>query len=90
MWIYVVFSCVFAVCIFYFFIKIKFGFWAYQPVFHIYNLTYYFFPPGIINHKFPEKNKYTNFKNIKTKNVSELSIFKKQQITQFIQKNYLV
>ena len=41
------------------YIRVKFGFWALQPVFHVYNLSYMIWPPGIINHNLPEKNKYT-------------------------------
>ena len=59
------------------YIRVKFGFWALQPVFHVYNLTYLIWPPGIINHDLPEKNKYTNFKNIETIIYSELSDLKK-------------
>ena len=42
-------------------IKIKFKFWALQPVFHIYDIRYMFFPPGIISHELPIENKYCNF-----------------------------
>ena len=58
------------------YIRVKFGFWALQPVFHVYNLTYLIWPPGIINHDLPEKNKYTNFKNIETIVYSEVSELK--------------
>jgi hypothetical protein len=37
------------------YIRVKFGFWALQPVFHVYNLSYMIWPPGIINHELPEK-----------------------------------
>jgi predicted GNAT family acetyltransferase len=58
-------------------------------VFHIYDLLYIFKPPGIIQHSLPEKNKYTNFKNIETILFSELSEFKKTRLVQFIRSNYL-
>lgn len=38
--------------------KIKFPFWSKQPVFHFHNLKYWIIPPGIIQHKNPEKNKF--------------------------------
>jgi hypothetical protein len=44
-----------------------------QPVFHIYDLHYYLFPCGIINYELPEKNQYTNFKDIETIQYSKLS-----------------
>ena len=40
------------------FIKVKFRFWASQPVFHIYNLYYWLFPPGIVQHDNPPLTKY--------------------------------
>ena len=43
------------------YVKITYTFWSRQPVFHFYNLMYWFFPPGIIMHDLPEQNKYTNF-----------------------------
>jgi hypothetical protein len=49
------------------YVKITYTFWSRQPVFHFYNLMYWFFPPGIIMHDLPEQNKYTNFTNISIK-----------------------
>lgn len=50
----------------YAYIKVTYKFWAYQPVFHVYNLYYWLFPPGIIEHLPPEKNKFVNLTNINT------------------------
>jgi len=41
-------------------------FWIQQPVFHKYNLLYYFSSPQIIQIEQPSKNKYTNFSSIET------------------------
>ena len=71
------------------FIRVKFGFWALQPVFHVYNLTYLIWPPGIINHALPEKNKYTNFKNIETIVYNELSDLKINKFVNFVKIHYL-
>jgi len=71
------------------YIKLKYGFWVAQPVFHIYDIGYMIRPPGIINHDLPEKNKYTNFKNIETFVYSELSDIKINKMTNFITSNYL-
>ena len=71
------------------YIRVKFGFWALQPVFHVYNLTYLIWPPGIINHDLPEKNKYTNFKNIETIVYSELSDLKINKFVNFVKTHYL-
>ena len=75
--------CIFA------YIKLKFPFWNAQPVFHVYDLHYILFPPGIICVHLPKKNKYTNFKKITTYNASELSDLKIQNIVSFIQTHYL-
>ena len=54
------------IIIFFIYIRIKYRFWAMQPVFHVYDLYYWFVNVGIINKELPLKNRYTNFKNIKT------------------------
>lgn len=71
------------------YIRIKYGFWVIQPVFHIYDIGYMIKPPGIINHSLPEKNKYTNFKNIETILYEEVSDIKTNKMIQFIKVNYL-
>ena len=70
------------------YIKLRFKFWNIQPVFHVYDFTYYLFPPGIINHQLPEKNKYYNSKNIETHPFSNLSELKIKQFISFIKTNY--
>lgn len=71
------------------YIRVKYGFWAIQPVFHVYNLFYMIWPPGIINHELPEKNKYTNFKNIETIVYTELSDLKINKFVNFVKIHYL-
>lgn len=71
------------------YIKIKYRFWSIQPVFHVYNWFYILFPPGIINHHLPEKNKYTNFKDIQTLDCNGLTDLQKQNIKHFICLHYL-
>jgi len=70
-------------------LKLKYGFWFYQPVFHIYDFKYYLFPPGIIRHALPDKNRYTNFIDIETIQGKDVSQLKTTQLTQFIQQNFL-
>lgn len=50
----------------YIYIRLRYGFWYYQPVFHVYDLYSYIFPCGIIMHDLPKKNRYTNFQEITT------------------------
>jgi hypothetical protein len=54
------------------------------PVFHEYDWKYKLWPPGIIHHNLPEKDKYTNFKNIKTRVYTELSNLSIQQFLHFV------
>jgi hypothetical protein len=73
----------------YFYIHVKYGFWVSQPVFHKYDVSYMFHPPGIIQHSLPEKNKYTNFKDIDTIVFSQLSSIQKTRFVNLIKLNYL-
>ena len=73
----------------YIFIRIKYGFWAMQPVFHVYNLSYYLNAPGIINDFLPEKNKYTNFKDIDTILFQDTTSIQKQRFFNLIKTDYL-
>ena len=86
---YILFFTTLIIFIFYIYIRLKYGFWAVQPVFHVYNLLYMFNPPGVISGLLPEKNKYTNFKNIETNIFQELSQLKQTRLVNFIRSNYL-
>jgi len=86
---YILFFGLLIIFIIYTYIRVKFGFWAIQPVFHIYDLSYMINPPGIINHDLPKKNKYTNFKNIETIMYNEVTDLQKKRMTNFIKLNYL-
>lgn len=81
-----IFIIIVALCAY---IKIQFRFWSEQPVFHVYDFRYYLFPPGIINFELPEKNRWTNFKNIETIKYSDNVDLKLKQFTQFIRQHYL-
>lgn len=85
------FFIVLCIILFFFilYVRNKFKFWTMQPVFHIYDISYYFFPPGIIEHGIPEKNKYCNFKNVETIPFSKISDLKVNKAIRFIEKNYL-
>jgi len=55
------------------YIKIKYRFWSLQPVYHVYDFHYFFYPYGIIMRELPEKNKYCNFYQIKTLEFSKIN-----------------
>ena len=86
---YILFFGVLIIIVIYIYIRIKYGFWVLQPVFHVYDFGYLINPPGIINGFLPEKNKYTNFKNIETIVYSELSEIKLNRFINLIRQNFL-
>ena len=86
---YILFFGILIIFIIYAYIRLKFGFWAIQPVFHIYDISYMFKAPGIINDSLPEKNKYTNFKNIETIIYPELTSLQIQRFVNLIKVHYL-
>ena len=86
---YILFFGLLIIIIIYVYIRIKFGFWAIQPVFHIYDIGYMINPPGIINDYLQERNKYTNFKDIETIVYSELTQLQLQRFIHLIKNHYL-
>lgn len=86
-YIFIVFLILLLLC--YSYIKLKYGFWLIQPVFHVYDIGYMIFPPGIIQHGLPNKNKYTNFKDIETLYYEDTAAHKIHRFIHFINSNYL-
>lgn len=86
-YIFIVFLILLLLC--YSYIKLKYGFWLIQPVFHIYDIGYMIFTPGIIQHDLPNKNKYTNFKDIETCCYEDTATHKLHRFIHFINSNYL-
>lgn len=86
---YIVFFGVVIVCATYAYIRLKFGFWALQPVYHIYDVHYAFRRPHIVQTGLPEKNKYTNFKEVDTMQVQHWTSIQKQRFMHLIQTHYL-
>lgn len=86
--LYLLGTIILFIILFFIFIRLKFRFWALQPVFHIYDLYYWFFNIGIIRHEFPEKNRYTNFKEIETYNFQRVPPHKMKEFVTLVQHNY--
>ena len=82
---------VFILCIvlFFVYVRLKYKFWAIQPVFHFYDIYYWFVNVGIINHELPQKNKYTNFKQITTISFEDINMNDLKRAITLIQLNYL-
>jgi hypothetical protein len=70
------------------FIKLRFRFWSVQPVFHLYNLFYWIWPCGIIEHGQPPKTKFYNGK-VLTKKFKDVSTEKKALFYTFIKSHFL-
>ena len=71
------------------FIRIKYRFWALQPVFHFYDLYYWVINIGIIRKELPEKNRYVNLKNIITKPFEKVDDQTIKELILLIRLNYL-
>lgn len=85
--LYILYFFILLIIIFFIYIRLKYLFWVIQPVFHFYDFHYWMRNVGIISNELPQKNKFTNFYNIKT--FSTLSENQWKNITAFIQLNYL-
>ena len=70
------------------YIKIRYRFWSIQPVFHIYNLFYWLWPCGIIQHEKPSITKFYDSKVV-TKPFDDFSAEKKDLFYYLIKRHYL-
>lgn len=75
--------------IFFGYVRMKYRFWSQQPVFHYYDIYYWFNDAGVINTSPPIKNKYYN-SNILTKRTEELPKHTIKEIVRLIQSNYIL
>lgn len=71
------------------YIRLRYKFWALQPVFHFYDIYYWFVNVGVIRNELPEKNKYVNQEKIKTKKMEEIDENTLKQLVLLIRLNYL-
>jgi hypothetical protein len=69
-------------------VRLKYKFWALQPVFHFYDVYYWFINVGVIRKELPEKNKYVSLKKIKTLEYEKIDELTKKQIVTLIRLNY--
>ena len=86
--LYALLSIVILYLLFFAFIKIKFRFWSVQPVFHLYNLFYWLWPCGIIQHGQPPMTKFYDGK-ILTKSFQDISAEKKELFYVLIKSHFL-
>ena len=87
--LYILGFIILLVILFFMYVRIKYRFWALQPVFHFYDIYYWIVNVGIIRHELPEKNRYTNFKQIETLQYDKVTSKYINDFTQLIRNNYL-
>jgi len=56
--LYILLGMIICYILFVIYCKVCYRFWSVQPVFHLHNLYYWLFPPGIIQHKLPPFTKF--------------------------------
>lgn len=86
--LYLLGSIILLIILFFIFIRIKYRFWALQPVFHFYDLYYWLVNVGIIRHELPETNRYTNFKEITTYSFDRVPEDKLREFVALVKNNY--
>ena len=88
--LYIIAFFILLIILFFIYIRLKYKFWALQPVFHFYDIYYWFINVGIIRQELPDKNKYVNLKQIKVKPFEQINELTKKQIVTLIQLNYFI
>ena len=86
--LYILGFIILCIALFFIYVRLKYKFWALQPVFHFYDIYYWFVNIGIIRKELPEKNRYINLKKIKTKCFEDIDELTKKQIITLIRLNY--
>ncbi len=71
------------------YVKIRYKFWALQPVFHYYQWWYWINPIGVLDYELPLKNKYVNIKNIITNKYEDVDDVHMQNYIKLIQSDFL-
>lgn len=87
-YIYIPVGIIILFVVFTLYVKVKYKFWSSQPVYHFYDVKYYFFPPGIIYPQLPQKGKFFN-ELIKHDIFSETHSLEKNEFCRFVKDNYL-
>jgi Myristoyl-CoA:protein N-myristoyltransferase, N-terminal domain len=83
MYVYIIIILIIVIIVYY---RICNRFWSIQPVYHYYS---FFQSEGIINKELPNKNRYTNFKNIITYKFEDISENDLNEYIALIQSHYL-
>ena len=87
--LYLIIAIIAIITLFFAYVRIKYKFWAIQPVFHYYDMYYWFNDIGVIETELPLKNKYYN-SNILTKRMEDMSPHLLDELLRLIQSNYIL
>lgn len=87
--LYVIVAILTIICLFFGYVRIKYKFWAIQPVFHYYDIYYWFNDIGVIDTGLPLKTKYYN-SNILTKRIEDVPSYLLEELIRLIQSNYIL
>ena len=87
--LYIIIVFIAIITLFFGYVRVKYKFWALQPVFHFYDLYYWVINVGIIRKELPEKNRYVNLKKITTKTFEDIDERRLKQLVLLIRLNYL-
>jgi hypothetical protein len=85
---YVFLFIVLIIAIIYTTIRLQYGFWFYQPVFHAYDFHYYLFYNGIIRKELPQENKFVNEREIQVLDFTAVEDHQIQQFVHFINTHF--
>ena len=86
--LYILGFIILLIILFFAYVRLKYKFWALQPVFHFYDMHYWFINVGVIHKELPEKNKYVSLKKIRTLEYEKIDELTKKQIITLIRLNY--
>ena len=87
--LYILGFIVLCIVLLFVYIRLKYKFWTLQPVFHFYDIYYWFINVGVIRKELPEKNRYVNLQKITTKSFDNIDEQTLKQLVLLIRLNYL-
>ena len=86
-WVLGIMSILVLICIL---IRLYIPYWGRQPVFHVYDLPYYFFSPKVLSDSIPQiDDKYVNMKNIIPIYGNEQNTSSQSKMTNSLREHYL-
>ena len=85
---YILLLIIIIVFLIYIILRVKFNFWAIQPVFHTYDIHHWLKPACVINTNLPKINKYVKPIDVETICIKEISQEERKLFVKFICENF--